>query len=85
MSTKQHPGSRDIYAELGPDEPYFIVRARDAHAPMLVRLWAVMRETAVQEGMKPPGDMDAVDEAKHCAYEMERWRRTNEVGRVADE
>ena len=84
MSTKQNPGTFDCYASLEPDEPYFIVRAKDAHAPLLVQLWAVMRETAIAEGLKPADDTEKVEEAKQTAYEMKRWRRTREIGRIED-
>jgi len=78
MGTKRNPGSFDCYAALGDDEPYFLVRAHDKDAPLLVKLWALMRESAVEAGIKPRSDLAQVNEAKQCAYEMERWRRTHD-------
>lgn len=37
MSTKLDPGQFDCYAKLADDEPYFVLRAKDPHAPVLVR------------------------------------------------
>lgn len=65
------------YESAEDDEPMFIVLARDKDAPLLVRMWALLRETAIEMGAKPIADRKQVEEAKQCAYEMERWRRLN--------
>lgn len=53
MGTKNNPGKFDCYEAADPDEPMFVLLARDASAPHLVRLWAAVRIgdifTAVQE------------------------------------
>lgn len=77
MGTKLHPGENDCYSKAAPDEPIFTLRAHDKDAPLLVRIWALNREQAVEMGAKPPSDLRAVAEARQCAYEMERWRRSN--------
>jgi hypothetical protein len=74
MGTKQHPSTFDCYAEAAEDEPMFILLARDKDAPLLVKMWALLREMAVEMGAKPPSDLAQVAEARQCAYEMERFR-----------
>lgn len=46
MSTKNNPGPVDCYAAAEPDEPMFILLARDPRAAVLVNLWATMRSLA---------------------------------------
>lgn len=77
MSTKKNPGQFDCYANAKNDEPMFIVLARDKDAPLLVRMWAMLREGAIEQGAKPAADMTMVHEARQIAYEMDRWRRAN--------
>lgn len=48
------------------DEPVFVLRAKDPHAPQTLRHWATM-----SEGTHEP---DKLAEARQCADEMERWR-----------
>lgn len=76
-NSKNNPATWDCYKNAEPDEPMFIVLARDKDAPLLVRMWALLREQAVEMGSKPPKDLAQVAEARQCAYEMERWRRNN--------
>lgn len=70
VSTKNNPGERDCYAKAAPDEPMFILLARDQTAPELVRQWAAIR-------CKINGDLENVTSAYECADAMERWRRDN--------
>ena len=77
MGSKKWPDEFDCYLNAEEDEPMFIVLARDKDAPMLVRMWALMREQAIEMGAKPPSDLAMVTNARQCAYEMERWRRAN--------
>ncbi len=77
MGSKKTPAAFDCYANAEEDEPMFIVLARDKDAPLLVRMWALLREQAIEMGAKPPADLAMVSEARQCAYEMERWRRAN--------
>src|SRR5262245_36587923 len=44
MGTKANPGKFDCYAAARPDEPMFHLLGRDKHAPILIELWASMRE-----------------------------------------
>lgn len=73
MSTKNNPGDYDCYANAEPDEPMFVLLARDKHAPSLVRRWARKRE---KEGEDPA----KVEEARACARAMEKWRNDNPRG-----
>lgn len=70
MSTKQDPGQFDCYAKLADDEPYFVLRAKDPHAPALVELWAALRESEF-------GATDKFREARRCALDMRIWFRNN--------
>lgn len=70
MGTKNNPGSFDCYENAEPDEPMFVLLARDKHAPMLVDLWAMMRELDDEDPLK-------VREAYECAAAMRRWRKLN--------
>ncbi len=67
MGTKRKPGKFDCYEKAAPDEPMFTLLARDPLAPMLVRLWADLREHL-------SGNPSKVLEARACAFEMATWR-----------
>ena len=67
MGTKLKPGKFDCYENAEPDEPMFVLLARDPMAPILVSLWADLREHARGNGAK-------VFEARTCAIEMGKWR-----------
>lgn len=67
MGTKLKPGKFDCYENAAPDEPMFVLLARDPMAPVLVRLWADLREHAA-------GNPSKVFEARTCAIDMEKWR-----------
>lgn len=75
MGTKNEPALFDCYANAEPDEPMFVLLARDAHAPYLVRQWAHGRSMAIDLGEKPETDRPMVREALTCADAMERWRK----------
>ena len=66
MGTKNHPGEFDCYAKAEPDEPMFILLARDKHAPTLVWLWATLRELDNEDPAK-------VQEARDCVMAMINW------------
>jgi hypothetical protein len=67
MGTKNNPAPNDCYAKAEPDEPMFILLARDPAAPGMVRRWAAHR--AMDPGTPP----EQVAEALQCAAEMEAW------------
>lgn len=78
MGSKANPGQFDCYASALPDEPMFILLARDPMAPMIVQNWVNARKHLIATGEKPLEDMDLVDEALTCAAEMRGWRFDNE-------
>lgn len=72
MGTKNNPGDYDCYENAEPDEPMFILLARDPLAPLLVKMWADMRELT-----RPETDLRKLDEAQVCAEQMERWKENH--------
>lgn len=77
MGTKNNPGKHDCYASAGPDEPMFILLARDPLAENLVLDWAQQRQNQIERGTKPLSDMDKVREARACAQQIKAWRKEN--------
>ena len=78
MATKQNPGVYDCYAHALPDEPLFVLAARDRNAPGAVRRWANLRDLAINRGYAPVSDRAMVAEARACADAMEAWRAAND-------
>ena len=72
MSTKNDPGPFDCWANAKSDEPMFILLARDASAPAIVRRWVQLREE--RGGAKPEKLAEALD----CAKAMERWKENSD-------
>lgn len=77
MGSKLNPGDFDCYANAEPDEPMFILLARDRSAPSIVEAWADARERDILAGIKPRSDMPMVVEARECAAKMTAWRHIN--------
>lgn len=69
MGTKNSPGRFDCYAAAAPDEPMFVLLARDPDASALVLLWAAMRRLRAAER----GDLEKIVEAEGCAESMIQW------------
>lgn len=76
MGSKLNPGKFDCYTNALPDEPMFVLLARDPYAPETVRIWAKARELANRAG-KHPTDPAKIAEAMDCAETMRRWRDAN--------
>jgi hypothetical protein len=74
MGTKNNPGTFDCYANAEPDEPMFVLLARDPAAPYLVRRWAGLR----------PSDRAKVIEAMECADSMDAWRKEHRPHKKLD-
>ncbi len=81
MGTKNEPGVFDCYEHAEPDEPMFVLLARDRTAPDVVREWALARramlnqrgnETAMVDEVLT--ELDQIAEALRCADAMEAWR-----------
>ena len=69
MGTKKDPGVYDCYAKAEPDEPMFVLLARDPIAPALVDRWANRAEAAGK-------DVGKVAEARKLAEEMRAWAKS---------
>ncbi len=78
MSTKRNPGQFDCYANALPDEPMFVLLARDPTFSYLVDLWAALRLDAIKRGNRPESDKQMVAEAEECACAGSKWRRDND-------
>jgi lipocalin len=70
MGTKQDPGKFDCYTAAEPDEPMFVLLARDPQAAPAVRSWAMARANV-------RGYTEKVSEALKLADAMETWRHDN--------
>lgn len=77
MGTKNNPGQFDCYDAALPDEPMFVLLARDPDFALRVRKWAFNRQRAVECGERPLSDMELVREAIECASAGANWRRQN--------
>jgi hypothetical protein len=73
MATKNNPGKFDCYERAEPDEPMFILLARDPAAAHAIREWMAAR---MRIGKNTIGDAQ-MNDALNCIYEMERWRIEN--------
>jgi len=78
MATKNNPGKFDCYENAEPDEPMFILLARDKDAPALVDHWANKREADGEDEAK-------VAEARLCAENMRQWRLANRGSKSDDQ
>ena len=73
MGTKNNPAPFDCYANAEPDEPMFVLLARDPAAAGLVRGWVYAR---MAQGLNRRDDPQ-ITEALDCAAAMEAWREAN--------
>lgn len=78
MGSKNEPGKYDCYGNALPDEPMFILLARDPSAPSLIEWWADNRESAIDQNLRPESDRAMVNEARQCAKNMRDWRADND-------
>lgn len=67
MGTKANPGKYDCYEKADPDEPLFVLRAKDPNAACLVWLWATMAE------MQSEQEPEKVADARACVAQMINW------------
>ncbi len=95
MGTKNHPGKFDCYAAAEPDEPMFILLARDPLAAHLVAAWVALRAgdldracRMMRDGLaslvdsgkeKLPYNSPKSVEAQQCAMTMRIWRLSGET------
>jgi hypothetical protein len=72
MGTKKDPGNHDCYAKAAPDEPMFILLARDPIAPLLIRIWADLKSQL--DGFGPDGNgTSQVKEALQAGQAFVAW------------
>lgn len=74
MGTKLNPGAFDCYHKALPDEPMFVLLARDPLAPEVVRTWARARMLDKRREDAGDGKDAKYDEAMACAQAMTDWR-----------
>ena len=74
MGTKINPGEFDCYHAAMPDEPMFVVLARDADFEGVIGLWCMRRLTRIAQGKDPLSDLDKVREALQTSREGVAWR-----------
>lgn len=77
MGTKNNAGEFDCYANALPDEPMFVLLARDPDFHRLVYEWADRRSADIRCGLRPETDWPMVYEARACATAAEKWRKEN--------
>lgn len=77
MGTKNKPGNFDCYGNAEPDEPMFILLARDPAAPATLEKWIEYRQGLIELGLKPETDRPMLVEARQCALDMRAWRKKN--------
>ena len=79
METKNNPTPGSCLAKALPDEPMFILLARDRCAPDTIRFWADQRsQLGVEQGESQ--DAEQLLEALETAEEMGAWRARNDGG-----
>lgn len=72
MATKNNPGQYDCYKNAAPDEPMFILLARDPMAPTLVRAWAHARIERGKDDAKAKDALTLADSMEAWALNKER-------------
>lgn len=86
MGSKLQPGDFDCYGAALPDEPMFVLLARDRSAPAMLRSWSDTRRKQVLAkhdagditADEMEGDLRKCSEADACADGMTVWRKRNE-------
>jgi hypothetical protein len=83
-STKDNPGAYDALEKAAPNEPIFVLLARDHAAPFAITEWArVRRNRAIHDHPDNPSEQDTellraefmqCGEAEAVAMEMTDWR-----------
>jgi hypothetical protein len=77
MGTKNNPGQFDCYDKALPDEPMFVLLARDPDFARLIHLWCERRNHDINAGERPVTDRALIIEAYACAADGAKWRRDN--------
>ena len=75
MATKTQGCS--CYDKAAPDEPIFVLRAKDVLAPEVIQVWAHLAE---ERGVKK----EKVAEARLVAIDMAQWAKMHGGSKVPD-
>ena len=80
MGTRNNPGEYNYYELAQADEPMFVLLARDARSPGMVRDWAKAYVDSKRKENEIPGTLTAPQldrylEAMDVANAMDAWRR----------
>lgn len=78
MAIKEIEEREGCFAKALPDEPMFVLLARDRQAPDLVWQWAQTRLDQLRDGLRSMDDLPQVMEAFACAAAMKKWREAND-------
>lgn len=80
METKQNLSRRGCLAFALPDEPMFILLARDPDAPAAIRSWCERRarRQVLEPTIELVGDSEKIVDAVDDAEAFEKWRAENE-------
>lgn len=71
IRTKELSDPKSCFNKAMPDEPMFVLLARDRDAPAVIRYWLKLR--AGRKDLR----LDQAVEAESCAIRMEEWRDEN--------
>ena len=77
MGTKLTELESGCFHSALPDEPMFVLLARDLSAPALVQKWAADRRAEIDADARPASDMTKVVNAIDTAIDMRIWRNRN--------
>lgn len=77
MGTKLNPGKHDCFNNALPDEPMFVLLARDPDFARLIETWAKRREYDILCGERPESDRALLIEARNLANDGAHWRKEN--------
>lgn len=81
MATKNNPGPRDFYAELGPDEEFVVFGSHDDTMPLVCEMWSIIRLQLIKAGIKPEPDREQVKEMMDTAVRARIQQREIEDAR----
>lgn len=78
MGTINQPSQYDCASKLLPDEPNFLLLGRDKCAPVVVWLWAVLREIHAREKPNPDAEREQALEARQIVIDMFNWQEAHD-------
>lgn len=88
MGTKNNPGAYDCYKYAYPDEPMFILLARDFTAPAVIKYWCevrLKRLKLIQHALTPEQieeEENKIEDAVACIGSMNAWFGRNRLSNL---